>query len=176
MTPPTPAASAATSTTTGAVLVQRHRIANLATAGAIVPKTLTEARDILNAISTEAKALAATSAPPVTLTGASLAAIKQHALSAKPKNLEEARLGFRKIAELLDNVSTATAQATAPAPAVAASTVPISSAVAGKMTDKQLLEHYVELQGAERRAFFAIHGAAIWRAHESACRSRRARS
>ena len=121
MIPPAPAANAATSTYTGAVLVARERIAELATAAATVPKTLTEARTILSAINAKAAQLAA-------------------------KGLH------------------------------AASTVPSSTVDAGKMTDKQLLEHYVELQGAERRAFFAIHGAAIWRAHESACRSRRARS
>jgi hypothetical protein len=124
-------ASAATSTTTGAVLVDRQLIANLAAVGAIRPKTLMQARDILAAISAEAKAIEATSA----------------------------------------GVSVYNAKDTP-----AASTVPLSSAVAGKMTDEQLLKHYVELQGAERRAFFAIHGTRIWNAHERACRSRRARS
>ena len=166
MTPPLVVALAATPTTTGAVLVDRQRIARLASASATVPKTLTEARTILGAITAEAAQIAATSAQTVSPTGASLAAIKQRAATAKPKNLEEARVAFQDIAKLLDSVSTASAPA-ASAPA---------AAVAGKITDEQLLKHYVELQGAERRAFFAIHGTRIWNAHERACRSRRARS
>ena len=128
MTPPAPAASAATPTTTGSVIVDRQRLLNIAKAGAIIPKTLTEAREILRAIAAGATEIAATGTPTVSAACASLAKIKQQA-----------------------------------------------AADVGKMTDKQLLEHYVELQGAERRAFFAIHGAAIWRAHEKSARGRFAR-
>lgn len=123
----------------------------------------------------------ATKAPADAL--ASLAEIKQRATTARPKTLDQARVLFADIASMADRAAapstpSAIADLRARARAIAA-TAPSVSASAGAnfaaMTGKQLLEHYVELQGAERRAFFAIHGAAIWRAHESSARGRMAR-
>ena len=161
-----------------AVLVDRQRIARLASASATVPKTLTEARTILGAITAEAAQIAATSAQTVSPTGASLAAIKQRAATAKPKNLEEARVAFQDIAKLLDSVSTASAPAAAVGkapPPTAPAQRPKIEGYAPAPTDAELFAVYQQLKGAARFAYFNIHGAAIWRAYDRRTRSPRGR-
>jgi hypothetical protein len=163
--------------TAGSFVVDRWRLNKISGAINEPPKTLTAARETLDELKKQLAEISTTCARADA--PASLAEIKQRATTARPKNLEDARVIFADIASMVDRAAapsapSAIADLRARARAIASATAPSVSASAGAnlaaMTDDQLLAQYGKLTGADRFAFFAAHGARIWRAHENSVR------